>query len=115
MIVEVFWMKTKISRILSLCLFGLLLSLSAFGCQKQTESEPMYRLTRLIGGGSYEDSSAPREASVTFEGVTYTGVYYETKAYNGRRASRHCYEIADESVPVLSFALDASTGSWILV
>lgn len=59
MIVEVFWMKTKISRILSLCLFGLLLSLSAFGCQKQTESEPMYRLTRLIGGGSYEDSSAP--------------------------------------------------------
>lgn len=103
-------MKTKISRILSLCLFGLLLSLSAFGCQKQAESEPMYRLTRLIGGGSYEDSSAPREASVTFEGVTYTGVYYETKAYNGRRSSRHCYEIADESVPVLSFALDASTG-----
>ena len=72
-------MKTKISRILSLCLFGLLLSLSAFGCQKQAESEPMYRLTRLIGGGSYEDSSAPREASVTFEGVTYTGCTMKQK------------------------------------
>lgn len=103
-------MKTKSSRLLSLCLIGLILSLSAFGCQEQTESGPMYRLTEVSWDSYYEDPSVPREATITFEGVTYTGTYYKTEAGNGLRSSRHVYRIADKNVPVSSFALDASTG-----
>ena len=103
-------MKTKSSRLLSLCLTGLFLSLSAFGCQEQAESGPMHRLTELSLDSSYEDPSAPREATITFEGVTYTGTYDKTEAYNGVQFPRHLYRIADKSVPVSSFSLDASTG-----